>query len=86
MEILRNAMNTIAAIIFEIAHLYASQSLSLQRIAAVPVEKLFGITRLHAKMHQTMSRILEGMEVDQSNGTVHATRIVRRRKSDKGKL
>jgi hypothetical protein len=85
-KILRNATNIIVAIIFEIAHLSASESLSLQRIGAISVEKLFSITRLHAKMHQTMSRILEGIEVDQVNGTVHATRIVRRKKSAKGKL
>jgi hypothetical protein len=61
-------------------HLPASQSLLLQRIGAVPVEKLFGMTRSDAKTHQTMSRTLEAMEIDQAERIVHPIRILRKRK------
>jgi hypothetical protein len=85
-KILRNATNTFAAIIFAIAHLSASQSLSLQRIVTVPVEKLFGVTKFPAKTDQTMSRISEAMASNQANPIVHAMRIVSKRKLTDGNL
>jgi hypothetical protein len=53
------ATNTIAGILYEIRN--GSGEISLQRLTTVPLEKLFGITRLHAKTHQTMTDILKAM-------------------------
>jgi hypothetical protein len=79
-KILGHVTNIIAAIIYEITHLPTSQSASLQRIETAPGEKLSSIIRIHAKTHQTASRILSCMEVDQAMQTVHPIRIVRKRK------
>jgi hypothetical protein len=49
-----------------------SGEILLQKFATVPLEKLFDITRLHAKTHQTMTEILKTMEIDQAMGFGYA--------------
>jgi hypothetical protein len=85
-KLVRHGSNTIAAIIHEIDQLHPGELLSLQRLSTVPVEKLFGITRLHAKTHQTLSGILKALETDQVLRLLHATREVRKRKLAYGEV
>jgi hypothetical protein len=56
-----DAMTTIRGIVFETHHV--PTPISLRRISTVPLEKLFGLTRLHVKTHQTMSAINKTMLV-----------------------
>jgi hypothetical protein len=66
--------------IYEIEQLSSADLLSLQRLRTVPIEKLFEMTRLHAKAHQTLSGILNSMKRDQALRLLHASKEVRKRK------
>jgi hypothetical protein len=70
--------NAIAGIVFEIHH--ACTPISLQRISTVPLEMLFGLTRLHTKTHQTVSAIIKTMEIDQAMRLVSASQEGRNRR------
>jgi hypothetical protein len=59
-----HAINTVSTIIYEM--IIAEGTISLQRLGTVCVEKLFGVTRLHAGTHQTVSAMLGTMEHDQA--------------------
>jgi hypothetical protein len=68
----------IAGIIHEISK--ARGPISLHRITAVPLEKMFGVTRLSARTHSVLSELIEIMEVDQAMKIVYANRTVRLRR------
>jgi hypothetical protein len=61
-----HAINTINAVVVVLEEKeWNTKDLWLQRFGTVPVEKLFGRTRLHAGTHQTISAIVRVMERDQ---------------------
>jgi hypothetical protein len=73
-----HATNTIAGIVYEIHN--GKGPISLQRITTVPLEKLFGVTRLHARTHQTMANVVRQMEIDQAMRLVYAHHEVQNRR------
>jgi hypothetical protein len=75
---LMHATNTLEGIIYEIQQ--ARKPISLQRITTVPLEKVFGITRLHAHTQQTMENGIRQMEMDQAMKLVYARREVKNRR------
>jgi hypothetical protein len=83
-KMVMHATNTIAAIIFEIHH--ATHPISLERISTIPLEKRFGVTRMHAGTHQTMFGILKAMEIDQGMKFVYAQREVKNRRFAYGEI
>jgi hypothetical protein len=82
-KLLMHAMNAITGLFDEIRTV--SAEILLQRLATVPLEKLFGITRLHAKTHQTMTGILKTMEINQAMRFVYAYHDVKNRRRSSGK-
>jgi hypothetical protein len=76
-KLLVHAINTIATLVHEIK--IAKGPISLQRISTVPVEKLFGVTRLHAGTHQTLAGIMRTMEINQALKVMYVNEEVRKR-------
>jgi hypothetical protein len=77
-DLLMHASNSIAAIVFEIR--IAKGELSLQRISTVPLEKKFGVTRMHARTHQTLSAIVKTMAVDEAMKFVSAHQEIKKKR------
>jgi hypothetical protein len=61
-KLLIHGINTIVALLHFIKS--SNGEIYLDRIGTAPLEKKFGMTRLHARTHQTMSSILKTMEID----------------------
>jgi hypothetical protein len=76
-KLLVHAINTIATLTDYIK--FAKGPISLQRISTVPVEKLFGVTRLHAGTHQTLAGIMRAMETNQALKMMYVNEKVRKR-------
>jgi hypothetical protein len=76
--LLMHATNTISAIVYEISS--ATTPISLQRISTVCLEKRFGVTRMHAGVHQTLCGILKTMEIDEAMKFVYARAAVANRR------
>jgi hypothetical protein len=61
----------------------AEAALSLQRIGTLPMEKHFGVTRMHMGTHQTMMAALQTMEHRQATKLLHENQhIVKRQLYD----
>jgi hypothetical protein len=75
-----HAINTVETINYEL-HI-ADDPVSLQHLANLPVEKLFGVTRLHAETDQTFSGMIEAMEYDQVTKFVTERQKVKKRQTD----
>jgi hypothetical protein len=77
-KLLMHTTNSIAGIVIEIHQ--AKRPISLQRLMTVPVEKKFGVTRLHAKTHQTMLGLVRAMEQDEAMKFAYALQAVKNRR------
>jgi hypothetical protein len=77
-KLLMHASDSVASIIFEIKT--AKHPISLQRLMTTPVEKKFGVTRVHAGTHQTMEGLLSTMEQDEAMKFAYALQHVKNRR------
>jgi hypothetical protein len=60
--------------------------ISLQRISTVPVEKNFSVTRMYAGRHQTLSTIIETMQINKAMKFMYANAHVKHRKLAYGEI
>jgi hypothetical protein len=60
-KLLVRATNSIAGIVYEIRNASVGTKISLQHISTVPVEKKFGVTRMNAGRHHTLSSVIKTM-------------------------
>jgi hypothetical protein len=63
-KLLIHASDSIAGILYEIRNVPQGTKVTLQWLSTVPVEKEFGVTRMHAGRHPTLTAIIKTMEVD----------------------
>jgi hypothetical protein len=68
------ATNTIAALLYQMRQ--TKTPIALQRLTTVPAEKMFGVTRLHVKTHQTMCGIIKMIEIDQGLKIIYSQQYV----------
>jgi hypothetical protein len=69
-KLLMHATNSIEAIVNEIHS--AKTDISLRRISTSPVENRFGVTRMHAGVHQNVLEIVKTMDIDEAVKFVYA--------------
>jgi hypothetical protein len=60
--------------------------IALDRIGTSPLEKKFGMTRLHAQTHQTMPSIMKTMEIDEAMKNLEFYRESKKRKLHYGQI
>jgi hypothetical protein len=85
-KLLIHATNSIAGIFYEIRNVPVCTKISLQHISTVPVEKKFGVTRMHARRHQTFSAIIKSMQIDETSKFMYANVHVKRRRLAYGEI
>jgi hypothetical protein len=78
--------NSIAGILYEIRNAPQGTKISLQRLSTVPLEKRFGMTRMHAGRHQTLGAIIKTMEVDAAMKSVYAYVCAKNRRLAHGEI
>jgi hypothetical protein len=83
-KLLMHTTNSIVAIVNEISS--AKTEISLRRISTSPLENKFGVTRIHAGVHQTLSEILKTMEIDEAVKFVYAQQAVKNRRLAYGEI
>jgi hypothetical protein len=83
-KLLMHATNTISAIVYEIGS--ARTDISLQRISTICLEKRFGVTRMHAGVHQTLCGIRKTMEIDEAMRCVYVRAAVQSRRLSYGSI
>jgi hypothetical protein len=81
-KLLMHTTDSISGIVYEIKK--AKKPISLQRVSTVPVERRFGRTRMHAGVHQTLTKLVETMEVDEAMKVLYAHGEVRNRRLSYG--
>jgi hypothetical protein len=79
-----HAINTIAAIVYEISN--AKTEISLRRASTTPLQNRFGQTSIGNGVHQTVSAIVKIMEIDDAVKFLYAQKAVKNRRLEYGEI